>query len=82
MMSVNMLFSVMSLISAPVTIFTVPCSLPGPPQSPVDKAVAKVKGYDVSVVAQILKPPTICLLGSAKVVQNNDLVIGATSGMA
>ena len=46
-MSVNMLFSVMSLISAPVTIFTVPC-FPGPPLSRIDKVLTKVKVQTLS----------------------------------
>ena len=53
MMSVNMLFSVMSLISAAVTIFTVPCS-PGAPLSELDKVLTKVRGQNLSVLYIII----------------------------
>ena len=76
-MSVNMLFSVMSLISAPVTIFTVLCS-PGPPQSRIDKVVTKVvikvKGYETRSFSSFQNEHC-----AVQLKLNNDLVIGERS---
>ena len=82
-MSVNMLFSVMSLISAAVTIFTVPCS-PGPPLSELDKVLSKVRGQSLSPYSynyNIYYLPTSLSFcpGQIKLSTNHDLVIGETS---